>query len=300
MNPLVERHRDKIAGVLSCFDRVVITGTLPDIGYAGAMAGYLSYHKIRLFDYPRWPEPLRDELRDHAEQLASEAGIEIEFIRRHKAFRKEDRIKAIITGRGDHPGLVHIFSAMEACTAYRPWHDKEKGHTTLKPTSGKCLHYCFYFIDESFGLCYVRVPTWAPFRLQVYFNGHHWLAQRLLKAGISFEMADNAFLSIADPKHAQTLADRLDAKQLHRRLNRWPNQFCPVHQRFRSGYHWSLMQVEFANDVVFLQQAEFQPLYESIIRTGVQVIKADNVATFLGRKLTNAYQGEVGNNFSTR
>ena len=300
MNPFVERHRDKIAGVLSCFDRVVITGTLPDIGYAGAMAGYLSYHKIRLFDYPRWTEPLRDELRNHAEQLALETGIEIEFIRRHKAFRKEDRIKAIIAKRGDHPGLVHIFSAMESCTAYRPWHDKLKAHTTLKPTSGKCLHYYFYFIDEAFGLCYVRVPTWAPFRLQVYFNGHNWLARRLLKAGIPFEMADNAFLCIADPRRAQAFADRLDAKQLHQRLDRWARQFCPVHQRFRAGYHWSLMQAEFATDVVFRQQGEFQPLYDSIIRTAVQAIKADNVATFLGRKLTTAYQGEVGNDFSTR
>ena len=300
MNPFVERHRDKIAGVLSCFDRVVITGTLPDIGYAGAMAGYLSYHKIRLFDYPRWAEPLRDELRNHAEQLAIEAGIEIEFIRRHKAFRKEDRIKAIIAERGNHPGLVHIFSAMESCTAYRPWHDKNQGHALLKPTSGKCLHYYFYFIDESFGLCYVRVPTWAPFRLQVYFNGHHWLAQQLKKAGIPFAMADNAFLSIADPTRAQTLAEQLDAKQLHRRLNRWANQFCPVAQRFRCGYHWSFMQVEFATDVVFHQQGEFQPLYESIIRTAVQAIKADHVATFLGRKLTTTYQGEVGNDFSTR
>ncbi len=300
MNPFVERHRDQISSVLSCFDRVVITGTLPDIGHAGAMAGYLSYHKIRLFDYPRWAEPLRDELRDHAERLATQAGIAIEFIRQHKAFRKENRIKAIIAKRGDHPGLVHIFSAMESCTAYRPWHDKIKGHTTLKPTSGKCLHYYFYFIDESFGLCYVRVPTWAPFRLQVYFNGHHWLAQRLVKAGIAFEMADNAFLSVADPKRAQALAERLDAKQLHRRLNRWAKQFCPLHQRFRSGYHWSFMQVEFATDVVFHQQGEFQPLYDSIIRTAVHAIKADNVATFLGRKLNTAYQGEIGNDFSTR
>jgi hypothetical protein len=300
MNAFVERHQDKIAGVLSCFDRVVIAGTLPDIGHAGAMAGWLSYHKIRLFDYPRWAEPLRDELRDHAEQLAAEASLEIEFIRRHKAFRKEDRIKAIIAERGDHPGLVHIFSAMEACTAYRPWHDKKKGHTTLKPTPGKCLHYYFYFIDESFGLCYIRVPTWAPFRLQIYFNGHHWLAQRLKKAGISFEMADNAFLFLADPKRAQTFADRLDARQLHQRLNRWAKQFCPVHQRFHSGYHWSFMQVEFATDVLFHKQAEFQPLYQAIIRTAVQAVKADNVATFLGRKLTTAYQGEVGNDFSTR
>ncbi len=300
MNLFIERHQDNISGVLSCFDRVIVTGTLPDIGYAGAMAAHLSYHGIKLFDYTRWAEPLRNELRNHAEQLAIAAGIEIEFIRRHKAFRKEDRIQAIIANRGDHPGLVHIFSAMESCTAYRPWYDKKKGHATLKPTSGKCLHYYFYFIDEAFGLCYVRVPTWAPFRLQVYFNGHNWLAQRLIKCGIPFEMVDNAFLYIDNPKRAQTLANRLDAKQLHRRLDQWAKRYCPIHQRFPSGYHWSFMQVEYATDVVFDQQAVFQPLYQSVIRTAVHAVKADNIATFLGRKLTTAYQGELGNDFSTR
>jgi hypothetical protein len=52
--------------------------------------------------------------------------------------------------------------------------------------------------------------------------------------------------------------------------------------------------------VVFRQQAKFQPLYEAIVRTAVHVIKAEHVATFLGRKLTANYQGEVGNDFSTR
>ena len=101
--------------------------------------------------------------------------------------------------RGDAPGLVHVFSAMESCSSYRPWHDKASGKTFFKPISGKCLHYYFYFIDAQFGLCYLRVPTWAPFRLQVYFNGHGWLARQLMQAGIAFETADNAFLQIADP-----------------------------------------------------------------------------------------------------
>ena len=43
MNPFVERHHDEIAGVISCFDRVVISGTLLDIGHAQAMSGYLTY-----------------------------------------------------------------------------------------------------------------------------------------------------------------------------------------------------------------------------------------------------------------
>lgn len=51
---------------------------------------------IRLFDYPRWAEPLSDELRAHTEGLAAQTGLEIEFIRRHNAFRKEARVKAIL------------------------------------------------------------------------------------------------------------------------------------------------------------------------------------------------------------
>ncbi len=84
------------------------------------------------------------------------------------------------------------------------------------------------------------------------------------------------------------------------RLDRWTQRCCPVLHRFRTGYHWSFMQVEYATDVVFRRQADFQPLYEAIVRDAVHVIRAENVATFLGRKLTRAWQDEVGNDFSTR
>lgn len=166
MNPFVEQHEDEIGCVLSCFDCVVITDTLPDICHPNAMAGYSSDRDTRLFDYPRWAEPLRDEIRANAERLAAEAKLAIEFIRKFKAFRKEDRVQAILAERGHHPGLVHTFSAMETGSSYRPWHDKASGRTFLKPIPGKCLHDYVYFIDEQFGLCYLRVPTWAPFRLQ--------------------------------------------------------------------------------------------------------------------------------------
>ena len=250
MNPFLERHQEQIAGALECFDRIIITATLPEICHAEALARYLSSRGIRLFDYPRWAEPLRNELRAHAQGLATEVGLEIEFIRRHDAFRKEKRIKAILAARGSHPGLVHIFSAMEACTAFRAWHDKTQQQTQLKPTQGKCLHYYFYFIDELCGLCYVRVPTWAPFRLQVYFNGHQWLARQLEKAHIGFVLADNAFLTIENPARAQSIAERFDIKALHRRLDRWAHTFYPILKRFRAAYHWSLMQVELSTDVL--------------------------------------------------
>ncbi|KAA6185050.1 hypothetical protein F2Q65_09970 [Thiohalocapsa marina] len=146
----------------------------------------------------------------------------------------------------------------------------------------------------------MREPTWAPFRLQVYFNGHGWLARQLTQAGIAFETADNAFLHLADPAEAQRLADSLDATALHRHLDEWAQRCCPVLHHFRNGVHWSFMQVEYATDVVFRQQARFQPLYEAIVRTAVHVVKAEHVARFLGHKLSGNDQGEVGNDFSTR
>ena len=60
------------------------------------------------------------------------------------------------------------------------------------------------------------------------------------------------------------------------------------------------MQAEYATDVLFHRQADFQPLYDNIVRTAVHSVRADQVATFLGHKLTGAWQGEAGNDFSTR
>src|ERR1700752_767139 len=93
---LTERYADQIAGVISCFDRIVLMGTLPGVCYAEGMAKYLRIHDIRLFDYPRFVEPLRDEVRANAERLAAEQGLSIEFIRSTGAFRKEDRVQAVL------------------------------------------------------------------------------------------------------------------------------------------------------------------------------------------------------------
>jgi hypothetical protein len=129
----------QIPGV-SCFDRVVITGTLPEICHAEAMGRHLREQGVRLFDYTQWAEPLREEIRQYAERLAEEAGLTIEFIGR-KDFRKEVRVREMLEKRGDHPGLVHIFSAMESCQSFRPWYDKATGKTTLRVREGRCLHY---------------------------------------------------------------------------------------------------------------------------------------------------------------
>jgi hypothetical protein len=142
---LTDRYDDRIAGMLSCYDRVVITGTLPGVCHADGMTRYLHANGIRVFDYPQFAMMPRDRVRECAASLAAEAGVTIEHIAKSH-IRKEDVVARVLESRGDHPGLVHILSAMEACDAYQPWHDKQTHKTFVRPDSGKCLHYYFYFL----------------------------------------------------------------------------------------------------------------------------------------------------------
>ena len=255
--------------------------------------------RIRIFDYPHFAQTLRDVVRDRAALLAAEAGVSIEHIAKSH-IRKEDVVARVLAERGDHPGLVHILSAMEACDSYRPWHDKVSGKTFVRPDSGKCLHYYFYFMDAALGLIYLRVPTWAPFRLQFYCNGHGYLARQLTAEGIGYSLADNAFVRIDDWQRAQALADALSPDQLHRILDGYAEQCCPVSDVFGQTYHWSLMQVEYATDLAFRSTTTLGPLYDQLIRETVLSVKAEQVASFLGRYITPQLAQEIGSQFSTR
>jgi hypothetical protein len=296
---LTERHEEQIAGVLSCWDRMLVFGTLPKICYAEGMTSYLHANQVRIFDYPRFAEPFRDQWRENAERLAADNGTNIEFIRKRNV-RKEDRVKEILSRRGEHPGLVCIFSVMEPCSTYQPWHNQQTGRTYLMLNDGKCLHYYFYFIDDQLGLCSVRVPTWLPCRLQIYCNGHNWLATQLRKRNLDFELVDNAFTRIGAGRRAQQIADELDPKRIHSKLDQFSRTYCPIFRSFGVHYHGSIDPCEYATDIVFTRQSDLAAIYDNLVRTAIHTVKPDNIATFLGRKLSSPYEGERGNRFHIR
>src|SRR5262245_20921559 len=172
---LTEHYADKISNVLSCYDRIIIQGTLPGF-----------------------------------------------FFRRWRA--------------------VRLISPGTTSRAGRPISNQTRANA--------CITISISLIESS-GCGCLRVPTWCPFRLQFYFNGHNWLAVQLKKKGISFILRDNAFTEIDDWEKAQKLADKFDPASLHRRLDRLASTYCPIIKRLGANYHWSLVQTEFATDIVF-------------------------------------------------
>ena len=293
---LVARYARQIAGQLGCWDRVVITGSLEEVSYPRALERQLFAANIRYFDLAQFAEPLREAVREHVEGMAKAAGASVEYVRSRQV-RKEDLVAAVLAHRGTAPGLVHVLSAMETCPVYRPWHDKGSGRTGLKLTQGQCLHYYLYFLHERLGLCYLRVPTWLPFRLQFYFNGHNWLAGELSRAGIAHRMTDNAFVEIADWSRAQQLADGFSIGALQADLDALARQCLPFLHRFPRGYHWSLRQVEYSWDLVWQRAQDLAPVYAELSRQAILTVKAPDIARFLGKRLS--VEAEVSSDFAT-
>jgi hypothetical protein len=67
---LTDRYAANLHGVLSCYDRIIITGTLPGACYAGGMTSFLFSRGIRIFDYPRFAEPLHSRTTHSCPRVA--------------------------------------------------------------------------------------------------------------------------------------------------------------------------------------------------------------------------------------
>ncbi len=45
---IIARYHDRLSGVLSCYDRIIITGTIPGACYAAGMTSFLYMHKTSI------------------------------------------------------------------------------------------------------------------------------------------------------------------------------------------------------------------------------------------------------------
>jgi len=297
---ITEKYREEITGILYCYDRVIINTVAGTFGFKDGMAMFFNLNKFKVFDYANVFKPVTSRIVENAKKLAEDNGLTIEFIRKPKAFRKEDRIAAIIEERGEEEGLVHIFSSLDINNTYEPYHNTATGKTYFNNATTKCLTYYFYFIDRDFGLCFIRVPTIAPFKIDFYFNGHNWLKSKFNKRGIPFQMADNAFTGIDSFEEAQKIVDKIRVEDLHNALDIFVKRYCPMPEEWGLSYNYTISQVEFALDIIFESEDALKPVYDNIIKTAMHTVTPDNIANFLGKRFSVLFEGEAGSRYNKR
>lgn len=295
---LTERYQDKTCGMLQCFDRLIFQGVLPQLSYDGGITDYFYSREILIKDFADWAKSLNQAIRDNAERLAVAAGLQIQYL--HSGVDKEKLVSEILRKRGGHNGLVCVLSVVERCSTYKPlW--QSRACPRLRYDEGRCLHYYFYFVDEDLGLCFIRVPTWAPFRLEVYCNGHNWLACQLRRQPIQYTQVDNAFAWIEDPQRAQQLANGLlCGPRLCRKLEHLAQTYCPVGRALHMDFRWTIHQAEYSTDILFRRASDLQVLYEPLTRTVIHAVKARDLATFLGKRVRVDCAFDMGNRYDVR
>jgi len=282
VNSFVHKHADKITGILGCFDRLILKGYLP-FGYARGMEGFLSRKNILIKDFPKLAKEQSTFVKEHAWRLAEQAGRPVLPV--PYKVRKEDEARKLAQQDGIREGLVCVFTTQEASPSFKIAYGQ--GRPRLVPSRPRCLVLYFYFLDPDFGLLHIRLPTWFPFTIQVYVNGHEWLARQLAKQGVGCTPCDNAFLAIDDFQTAQQVADQLGRYKWPRFLDALAKRVNPLLKGLLKdcAYYWVVDQAEYASDVLFKDREHLQALYRRLLEHATLAFSAEDVLSFLGKKL---------------
>ena len=299
-NKFIQKYEEKISGCISCFDRIIISGSLNKWGYKDGMFSYLMRNNIRIMDFQKFGKGYTDKLKENIEKIAKAEAIEIEHIRNPGKFDKEKEVKKAIEKTNKQEGIIKIYSSMEISSSYESnWNNKTK-KVSLKVIRPRILNYYIYFWDRSLGLCFIRIPTWLPCSIQFYFNGHNYLAYKLNKHKIDYQMEDNAFIYISDYETAQKLSDDVRAKQLHEWLDKIIERYIPFLKETGQSYRWTILQSEYSTDIIFKDKNDLRLLYESLTINAIHSVKPENIATFFSRALAAHYQGDVGTRYNKK
>lgn len=296
MEAFRQKHEAKIAGVLSCFDRMLFRGYLPIMSGA-SMAQFLQSEQVNCENLKQFLIDTGQRLKCHGERLAAEAGRPFEYLG-GPGVRMEQRARELAERDGITEGLVCVFSKLEPCRTFSFKYRKDDA--LVKPAQRKCLHLYYYFMEREFGLVHVQVQTWFPLRMQVFVNGHDWLGRKLTAAKIPYSQCDNVFVGIGDVERAQRFSDRMTGLQWPAILNALARRVNPLMGTLlgRMQYYWVTAQCEYSTDVMFKSEAALKELYPKLISHSALCFGAKEIMGFLGKKLAGTFRGEYVSDLS--
>jgi hypothetical protein len=292
MNRFTQRFADAIVATLGCFDRVIFKGYLP-FGGDGHLNRFVDHHlNLRRKDFVPFIQQQSQVLVEHAQAMAAQEGAP--FHRLEGARCKEQFIQDAIRQRGLSEGLVAVLQVMETCRTVKLIYGQGRPRLVFARRPQRVLYY--YFLDPDFGLIHLRLQTWFPFTVQVYVNGHDWLARQLAQRQIGFVQNDNAFTQLDQPDQAQLLANRFCQLNWVRTLQRWAKRINPLlgqHWLDQADYYWVIDQAEYSTDVLFRSSAALADLYPRLLDHAALNFSAQDILRFLGRRLHPRFDGEV-------
>lgn len=303
MKRFLDKHADKIIGVLSGFDRLVFRGTLRALAYADGLKQLLWKRQVLLKDFGAYAEAVTKNLKQASLLEAHRLKRPVQYLPSGKT-DKEAVARDIMEKDKIKEGLIAVLTCLELCYGYDIYRNRDLKKLELVLRPRKCLFLYHYMIDPVFGFMSARIQSWIPFNIQVCVNGREWLSRQMDREGLSYRRRDNCFVSLENIKRSQTLMDSQVRKDFPKLLNRIARILNPAHGKifkdFPQEYYWSVYQNEWATDVMFRDIASLQKIYPSLVLHAMTSFSSPDVMRFLGRKTHTAFQGEIVSDFKDR
>jgi hypothetical protein len=291
-NAFLVKFASSIIAVLGCHDRILFKGHLPFSHEAQLNRFVDDTLRIKRKDFLAFAEQKSQLLVKHAKDLAAQQDAPYVYLQgRH---RKEDLVQQHIRQRHLSEGLVCVLCCQETCRTVKLRYGQGRPRLVFTRRPQRVLY--FYFLDPAFGLRHVRVQTWFPFTTSVCLNGHDWLARQLHQAGIGFVQHDNAFTQLDDPATAQSLADGFSRLAWVKILDGWAKEGNPLLKEpwlRGQGYYWVIDQAEYSTDLLFHSRQALGELYPQLLDHACLHFSAQDILTFLSRRLHPRFDGEV-------
>lgn len=276
-----------IVCVLHGFDRVIFKGHLA-MASLKELERFVDYIlRVRRSEFikvlaPQWSE----RLVEHAQRWARQH--QRTYLYRKGSFKKDQWAEGLLREQRLERGLVGLLCTQETCNSFALVPGENRPRFLSKPRQQNVLSY--YFLDPQLGLIHVRLPTWAPFTLQVYVHGHDWLAQQLVRLGRGFVLKHSAFTPLDDP--AKTRFAKLDWTKILTRYGRLVN---PLWRQELSCYRvrWFVDQAEYATDLLFKSPSALSGLYQQLLPFATLTFTPKDILGVLGRQWERRFDGDV-------
>ena len=205
-------HQDQVVGKLVGFDRLIFKGHLTRFYPPGGMKAFLDRQGVLLKDFGTWAKGLSEAVKAHAQAAAAQAGRPYVYLAethtKSRGNSKEDLARKIMARDRVLAGLICVLAAVEPCSSFDIFRNKQAKRLEIIRRRRKCLHYYWYYLHPELGFCHVRLQGWLPFQVQVWVNGREALSTSLTAKGVGHARYANAICSVANWGLAQRLAER--------------------------------------------------------------------------------------------
>ena len=303
MQQFIEKYRDRIVGVLSGFDRLVLRGSPRRLDFslfdrqrqfmvARGMEEFLWQNQIPFKQYGDYLKKTSERVKKASLRAYTEAGLPVRYLR-EACVDKDEYARQVAAAHGITAGPVCALSVLEPC----PTFDYVQSRIVRRKRPCHVLYH--YRLDERLGWMYARIQTWFPFHIQIGINGREWLACQMRQQGIRFEQIKNCFSTVEDFARSQELLNQQLQTDWVEVLSGFARELNPLHEeifaRYPTPYYWTCYQSEWATDIIFRSGEDLKMLMPAIIAHGLLSFDSSDVLRFFGKRTRKT--GQIPRNF---